>query len=69
MLRFVSTQAIVLSQAQQKPKSTASHHHDVAPRTGRGFFSRLFGFLFDAQMRKAEREIERHRRFYELDTK
>jgi hypothetical protein len=63
MLRFVATQGIVLSQAQQKRNnSAASKDRSVALRTRKPFFSRFFEFLFEAQMRKAEREVERHRR-------
>ena len=63
MLPFVTSHAIALSQAKQKPgKSPASSQQSAAPRTGKGFFSRLFDAMVDARMRQAKIELARYRR-------
>jgi hypothetical protein len=67
MLSFVTSQAIALSQV--KPRSPPTR--DVVPYAPpqRRFISRLFDALFKARLRRAEIEIEHHRRFYEGHTK
>jgi hypothetical protein len=65
MLSFVTSQAVALSQAKQRPnKPGTSSQQGAAPRTGKGLLKRLVEVLSEAQKRKAEREIERHSRLY-----
>jgi hypothetical protein len=54
MLSFMTSHTIALSQAKNRRK---------------GFFSSVFDVLAEARMRRAEIEIEHHRRFYESSTK
>jgi hypothetical protein len=69
MLSFMASQAVALSQARLEPKrspkrSPVSGHHNPARRSGKGFFSSVFDALVETRMRRAEIEIEHHRRFY-----
>jgi hypothetical protein len=68
MLSFMTSQAIALSQ----PKKAASEprmHARAEHRRRKGFFSSVFDALVVTRMRRAEIEIEHHRRFYEGHTK
>ena len=63
MLSFVTSQAIAISQS--KPRSPQRHDAVPSPQPRRRrFLSRLFDALFEARLRRAEIEIEHHRRFY-----
>jgi hypothetical protein len=69
MLSFVTTQAIVLSKAMQSsttPKDADSKH---PPRTRKALLRRFLHAMFEGRMRRAEIEVEHHRRFYEGHTK
>jgi hypothetical protein len=68
MLSFVTSQAIALSQAKKaasEPKAPARADR----RRRKGILSSVFDALVEARMRRAEIEIEHHRRFYEGYTK
>jgi hypothetical protein len=68
MLSFVTSQAIALSQT--KPSSTIpSNATKQGPRTRKPFLRRFFDALFEARMRRAEIELEHHRRFHEGHTR
>jgi hypothetical protein len=70
MLSFVASQAFARSKAKQKPsEASASGQQSAACQVGNGFFSRVFGALLKARMRRVEKEIEHHRRFYGGHTK
>jgi hypothetical protein len=68
MLSFMTSQAIALSQAK-KVESEPRAPKCVKHRRRKGFFSSVFDVLVEARMRRAEIEIEHHRRFYEGHTK
>jgi hypothetical protein len=68
MLSFMTSQAIALSQAKKaasEPKAPARADR----RRRKGILSSVFDALVEARMRRAEIEIEHHRRFYEGYTK
>jgi hypothetical protein len=66
MLPFVTSQAIALSQSKQRPNNSQPNtQQDKAPRTGRGFFSRLFEAMVNARMRQAEAELRYHHGWHE----
>jgi len=68
MFSFMASQAIALSQVKRDAsKPVAPERPDR--RTRKGFFSSVFDVLVEARMRRAEIEIEHHRRFYEGHTK
>ena len=63
MFSFMASQAIALSQAKQRQQARlrASGQQSAAPRTGKGFFARLFDALVESRMRRAGIELQRHR--------
>ena len=68
MFSFMASQAIALSQAKQESRAprTRDVALDPAPRTDKKrLLSRVLDALVEARMRRAEIEIEHHRRFYE----
>jgi len=68
MLSFMTSQAIALSQAKKaasEPRAPKPADH----RARKGFFSNVFDALVETRMRRAEIEVEHHRRFYEGHTK
>ena len=70
MFSFMASQAVALSQAKQNAsKAPASGKQSAAPRTGKGFFSRLFDAMANARMRRAEVELRYHRGLHEESPK
>jgi hypothetical protein len=70
MLPFAISQASALSQAKKNlNKSPASDQQSAAHRSRKGLLTRGFKALFEARRRRAEIEIEHHRRFYEGQSK
>jgi hypothetical protein len=68
MFSFMASQAIALSQTKQnvsKPRATKRPRRLARKRLfSERLFSRVFDALVEARMRRAEIEIEHHRRFY-----
>jgi hypothetical protein len=68
MLSFMTSQAIALSQVKQgasKPQATTRAQRPARKR----LLARVFDALVEARMRRADIEIEHHRRFYGGHTK
>ena len=66
MLSFVASQAFALSKVKHKPSGVSeSSQQSAARRVRKGFFSWVIGALLAARMRRVDKEIEHHRRFYE----
>jgi hypothetical protein len=69
MFSFATSQAIALSQVKQGSQLASKATSNAAPRTRKPLLRRLFDALLRARMRRAEIEVEHHRRFYEGHTK
>jgi hypothetical protein len=70
MLSFVTSQAIALSRGQPRSLPACETAAHPPPRTKRKrLLSRVFDALVEARMRRAEIEVEHHRRFYGGHTK
>ena len=69
MLSFMTSQAIALSQAKKSRQRADKRPRVRQRRRRKGFISSVFDVLVEARMRRAEIEIEHHRRFYEGSTK
>jgi hypothetical protein len=69
MLSFVTSQAIALSQAKQSSTTPSDAGAKHTPRTRKPLVRRFLDALFEARMRRAEIELEHHRRFYDGHTK
>ena len=64
MFSFMTAQAVALSQAKPvASKAPAPGRVDQSAR--KGTLSSVFDALVESRMRRAEIEIEHHRRFYE----
>lgn len=64
MLSLMTSQAVALSQAKKaasEPRAPERAEHHAC----KGHLSNVFDVLVEARMRRAEIEIEHHRRFYE----
>lgn len=75
MISLVTSQAVALSKGKQKPRSKTQRDaatnatNQCVPATASTFLSRVFGALVETRMRRAEMEVEHHRRFYEGHTR
>jgi hypothetical protein len=69
MLSFVTSQAIAPSQARQSSTTPSDAGAKHVPTTSKPLVRRFLDALFEARMRRAEIEVEHHRRFYEGHTK
>jgi hypothetical protein len=63
MLSFATLQAIAQSQIKQKPASTSNGTSN--PPSRKPVLRRFFDALFEVRTRRAEIEVEHHRRFYD----
>jgi hypothetical protein len=66
MLSFATLQAVAQSQIKQRSAAT-SKAKSKSPR--KPLLRRFFDAMFEARIRRAEIEIEHHRRFYDGHTK
>jgi hypothetical protein len=68
MFSFMATQAVALSRAKPVASEAAAPER-ADQRARKGMLSNVFDALVEARMRRAEIEIEHHRRFYEGHTR
>jgi hypothetical protein len=68
MFSLMASQATALSQVKQDASKPAAPER-TAPRKRKGVVASVFDALVEARVRRAEIEIEHHRRFYEGHTK
>ena len=72
MISLVTSQALALSKGKQKPGSETqgdAASNQVRSSNRKRFLSRLFDALVATRMRRAEMEVEHHRRFHEGPTR
>jgi len=72
MISLVTSQVMALSKGKQKPRSKTQRDaasSQVRSRNRKHFLSRVFDSLVETRMRRAEIEVEHHRRFYEGHTR
>jgi hypothetical protein len=72
MISLVTSQVMALSKGKQKPRSKTQRDaatNQVRSRNRKHFLSRVFDALVETRMRRAEIEVEQHRRFYEGHTR
>jgi hypothetical protein len=69
MFSFATSQAIALSQVKRASPLASNATSKAAPRARKPLLRRFFHALFEARMRRADIEVEHHRRFYEGHTK
>jgi hypothetical protein len=70
MLSFVTSQAIALSRGQPRSLPASDATANPPPRTNRKrLLFRVLDALAEARMRRAEIEIQHHRRFFQGHTK
>ena len=72
MFSFTASQAMALTKGKQMPRSQtqpddASNQFRSSNR--KRFLSRVFDTLVETRMRRAEMEVEHHRRFHEGHTR
>jgi hypothetical protein len=68
MFSFMASQAVALSQINRDASKPAARER-TARRRRKGIVASVFDALVETRMRRAEIEIEHHRRFYEGHTK
>jgi hypothetical protein len=71
MFPFVASQAIALRQATQKPVKAGPRRTGAAPPVRpakKGRFRRILDALIESRRRKADLELDAHRRRHDVDT-